>query len=137
MFTSGILLCDVSDHCPTILMHRLSGNETNDKVKVSFRHINSRNIDLFEQQIFEIRLEFGRDIKVDVSGFLNRINSIYYSSFPLKFKYISLKRISKPWLTAAILNSIRTKSNYLKLFRLGIISKNMNNEYKNILTCYS
>ena len=23
MFTSGILLCDVSDHCPTFLMHRL------------------------------------------------------------------------------------------------------------------
>ena len=34
----------------------------------------------------------------------------------------------------AILNFIRTKSNYLKLFRLGVISKNMNNKYKNILT---
>ena len=34
----------------------------------------------------------------------------------------------------AILNCIRTKSNYLKLFRVGIISKNMNNKYKNILT---
>ena len=69
MFTSGILLCDVSDHCPTFLMHRLGGNETNEKVKVSFRHINSRNIDLFEQRISEIRWEFGRDINVDVSVF--------------------------------------------------------------------
>ena len=34
----------------------------------------------------------------------------------------------------AILNFIRTKSNYLKLFRLGVISKNMKNKYKNILT---
>ena len=69
-----------------------------------------------------------------MSGFLNRINTIYCSSFPLKFKYISLKRLYKLRLTTVILNSIRTKLNYLKLFRLGIISKNMNNKYKNVLT---
>ena len=45
-----------------------------------------------------------------------------------------LPTLSKPWLTTAILNSIRTKSNYLKLIRLGIISRNMNNKYKNILS---
>ena len=113
--------------------NRLGGNETNEKVKVSFRHINSRNIDLLEQRISEIRLEFGKDINVDVSYFLNRIIASTVLVFPSSSN-ISLKRLSKPWLTTAILNYIRIKSNYLKLFRLGVISKNMNNKYKNILT---
>ena len=60
----------------------LGGNETNEMVKVSFRHINSHNIDLFEQRISEIRLEFGRDINVDVSDFLNRIKASTVLVFP-------------------------------------------------------
>ena len=59
--------------------------------------------------IFEICWEFGRVINVNVSGLLNRLNTVYSSSLPLKFKYISLQGPSKPCLTTAIINSFRTK----------------------------
>jgi hypothetical protein len=51
----------------------------------------------------------------------------------LKTKYISEKRLHKPWLSAGILKSIREKSKYFKLAKLGIISADFNRAYKNKL----
>ena len=39
----------------------------------------------------------------------------YWSSFPIKIKFVTVKRLSKPWLSKAILNSVKTKSKYFKL----------------------
>ena len=45
-----------------------------------------------------------------------------------------MKNIDKPWISPAIRNSIRTKSNYFKLFKQGIISHERNNAYKRVLS---
>jgi copper chaperone CopZ len=45
-----------------------------------------------------------------------------------------MKRLQKPWLTAGILKSIKTKSNYFKLYKLGLVSGEVNRLYKNNLT---
>ena len=60
-------------------------------------------------------------------------NTAYRTCFPLKTKFISIKRIKKPWIDATIFQIIKTKSHYFKLYRLGIISKSENNKYKNML----
>ena len=59
------------------------------------------------------------------------LNSLYCKNFPLKTKYLSSKRLSKPWLTRELLDLIEKKSNYCKLYRMGIISKEVNNSFKN------
>ena len=66
--------------------------------------------------------------------FENRLSNLYKNSFPLRTKVVSEKRLNKPWISTAILNSIRTKSNYFKLFKQGIIDKRKNDDYKRILT---
>ena len=53
--------------------------------------------------------------------------------FPLKVKYVSPKRLGKPRLSSAILNSIKTKAQYLKWVKLGIISSELNRTYRNKL----
>ena len=63
--------------------------------------------------------------------FIQTINSIYCKSFPLKTKYISVKRLSKPWPTKDLLHLIKQKSLYFKLYKAGIISKTVNYFMKN------
>ena len=46
---------------------------------------------------------------------------------------VTPKRLHKPWINSAILRSIKTKAHYFKLFKLGIISAEVNRMYRNKL----
>ena len=59
---------------------------------------------------------------------------MYCKHFPIKTKFLTLQRIQKPWLTAGLLQSIKNKSKYFKIFRLGTVSQDFNRAYKNRLT---
>ena len=52
-------------------------------------------------------------------------------SFPLKTKNIPQKRLDNPWLTQRIHKLVKIKSSYFKLFKLGLITKEENNRFKN------
>ena len=67
------------------------------------------------------------------SLFERKIKSTYYNCFPLKVKYISVKRFKNRWLSAGILKSIKTKSTLFKMFKLGNITKSYLNTYCNKL----
>ena len=69
-----------------------------------------------------------------VDNFLAIINELYCRSFPLCTKFISKKRMSKPWITPNILSLIKQKSNAFQLYRRGIISMRENNLIKNKIT---
>lgn len=49
----------------------------------------------------------------------------------MKIKYITEKRLSKPWLTKSILTKVREKSNKYKQYKLGLIDSVANNSYRN------
>ena len=53
------------------------------------------------------------------------------SEFSIKTKYISNKQFSKPWITPDIIKLIKAKSKMFNLLRLGIITNDENNAYKN------
>ena len=72
-------------------------------------------------------------IPEQVSCFVD-VNEVYKKSFPIKTKYVSLKRLSNPWISSAIMKSIKTKSYYFKLNKLGLLSDDFNKRYKNNLT---
>ena len=48
-------------------------------------------------------------------------------------KMVSTKHMNKPWITPAIKRSIETKSNYFKLYKRAIISREVNDNYKKLL----
>lgn len=133
-YTSGILLCDITDHC-LVFLNVLCGNrsEANDFVKVTFRLQNDDTVQRFRDALIDVNWEFSADVDMAVAEFESKLNALYCQCFPLKVKRLSVKRISKPWLTSGILKSIKTKSKYYKLYKLGLITREANNEFRNQL----
>ena len=71
------------------------------------------------------------DVESACDSFTNYLNKQYCRYFPAKTKYLSDKRVNNPWLTSSIKSLINQKSNYFKMYRMGIISKQTNNQMKN------
>ena len=63
------------------------------------------------------------DTNSKVRYFSDTMNELYVKNCPLKTKYLSEKRLCKPWLTGEILDKIKAKSNFFKLYKRGLISK--------------
>ena len=134
-YMSCILSTEVSDHCPTFL--KLSHTKINsNKVKISFRDKSSRNVQEFERRLYsETLVDYSiQCISKRTENFMDRLNRIYQQSFPLRSKMVSQKRFEKPWLTSGIFKSIKTKSEYFRMHKIGLIDDRTYKTYKNILT---
>ena len=70
-------------------------------IEVKFRNHSTVNYSLFYQKIssFDWSAIHSTNSSVYMQNFITGLNSIYCTSFPLKSKTISRKRLSKPWLT--------------------------------------
>jgi hypothetical protein len=134
--TSGILSTDISDHCPTFINIPRLKNDSPDKFKITFHDHSHHNFELFLHELYGLEwgLVLAGDANEQAVCFNNIINKLYNKCFPIKTKYVSIKRLEKPWLTSSIIKSIKTKSYYFKLVRLGVISQEFNKLYKNKLT---
>ena len=134
-YRSGILTIDVTDHTPAFIQLFIPTNKT-ETIKIQFRVHSLDNKNRFMQELSTVDWDalFVADINTSTQSFVTHINSLYRRHFPLKTKFISVKRLEKPWLTNGLLQSIKTKSRYFKLHKLGLISNETNTRYKNMLT---
>ena len=71
------------------------------------------------------------DLDGKVSYFVNELDQLYCSSFPVMTKRISSKRMGKPWLTPELIKMIKLKSLYFKLSKVGVITGEFNRQYRN------
>jgi len=136
-YTSGIILYDLTDHCPTFMCFNCFREETSphEKLKIAVRCHNSENVDRFLTALGQVEWSFDRlNLDCSVGNFLETVQSLYARCFPVNTKLISNKRLNKPWLTPGILKSIRTKSTYFKMFKAGVIDRQTNSRYRNKLT---
>jgi len=119
---SGIILSDISDH-NTVFLHLPIRSSFPDKVRLAFRSHNNLSMELFRSKLCKINWSnlLTGDMNQQVQIFNSVINEIYCNTFTLKIKYVSSKRITTPWLTRGILNSVKTKSKLFKLLKLGRI----------------
>ena len=74
----------------------------------------------------EHRIDCSDNVCQDTDNFCKMIDEIYCSRFPLKTKYLSDKRLQKPWLSSGTLRSIKITANYFKLHKLRVISEETN-----------
>ena len=134
-FSSGIIIHDLTDHHPIFLILDCH-NRPDEFVKVSFRIFDEGSYERFFSEISNINWDqiISEDVNISISRFEKVLNSTYCNCFQIKHKFISTKRAKKPWLTNGILKSIRSKSHKFKLYKLGLISKHVYNQYKNRLT---
>ena len=135
-FVSGVIELDLTDHLPTFLHYPIEQFETNEtNFKIEFRPFTQSNFNKFCDELSRTDWVFDDASLVNnnTEYFITKLNKIYCRCFPLKIKYISYKRLSKPWLTQRLKNLVKTKSDYYKLFKLGIISKNTNDQHKKLV----
>ena len=133
-YIAGIILIDNTDHCPAFLKLPIEGNKCS-KIKLSFRSHSPDCLAKFEREIPVLlsSINYNDDINATTSKLISDLNLLYTNCFPVKIKYITQKRLCKPWITAGILTSIKTKSRYFKLLKLGIIDEHINRKYRNTL----
>ena len=132
---SGILLYNVTDHLPTFLILSDFSVTNNDPIKLSFLDHSESNINLFINKCAGFSWNFpGDDVNRQTNYFIDSVDKLYTSCFPLKIKYVSRKRLSKPWLTNEIFELIKMKSAYFKKLKRGDISLQFYKRFKNDLT---
>ena len=134
-FSSGIIHYPLSDHLP-IFLNIFVPTKQNNLHKIEFRIINQTNKEKFGQSINMINwnaLLQAEDIDDNCLIFLNKLKEIFYNCFPLQTKQITEKRLNSPWLSQAVLNSIKSKNFLYKDFKIGAVTEFQYKKYRNIL----
>ena len=98
---SNIIIYDISDHLPTMLMYTIKNMKSNDKTKLQYRDFSNKNIQKFKQ-IFDSQLadsamdslkgelkHSSTDEKCKLT--FDKISDYYNKCFPVKTKTIHNK----------------------------------------------
>ena len=136
MNKSGIVMHDATDHCPTFICVPTINNKSIDLgefIDISFRLENDINKEKFTDMINSYDwLSLASDnVNEYVDRFVEKLNRMYCRAFPLKSKRVSKRKMMNPWFTREVGELIRNKSTYFDMLRIGAISKQENNMYKN------
>ena len=142
---SGIFVAGITDHFP-IYQITSSISTSNCRAYPNYyksRLINEKTIHDFHNQLCTINWDFVTEINCPNTSynlFLDKFTEIYNSNFPVKTKKSTKSRRSripqKPWITHAILKSMRRKE---KLYKKTIshpttVNKTLYSRYRNKLT---
>ena len=137
---TGIISHSFSDHLPTFLQILLPDSDNlsqKEYIKITFRLNNENNRDKFSHMIddFDWASVASDDVNGYVENFVKKLDQIYCSAFPIKTKSIPKHKAMNPWFSPYLKELVKHKSIYFNMFRLGIISKQENNSFKNKIKC--
>ena len=71
------------------------------------------------------------DPNIFLNNLVGHLNTLYYECFPLKTKFISIRKLCNPWCTAEIQKLVSLKSKIFNLYKMGLVSHSENNSFKN------
>ena len=71
------------------------------------------------------------DLNQYLIKFTEKLNYFYCHHFPFKIKYVTKKEFSRPWITSRVKKLLEIKSDYFRLYRMGLVSSQDNNRVKN------
>ena len=132
-YQTRIILSDQTDHYPVIFEFE-KNTDMELPVKIMFRDQSNAAIEKFRLKLRLVQWNFsGLDINEAILSFNNKIENLFKKCFPLKSKIMNNKSLHNPWVTPGILNSIKTKSKYFKLYKQGLISKERNDRFNKTL----
>ena len=129
---NGIILIDTTDHFPTFINLSIL-SPTHDKNKIEFRDRSEVNLINLENDLMRLDWNnfFMTDLNCSVEKFCKLLDNLYIKNCPKKVKFISTKRISKPWINHSLLELMKEKSNYFRSYKRGIISFNTYRIHRN------
>ena len=132
---SGIFHFPISDHLP-IFIHLEKSQSSNKVHKINTRILNEENSTRFTQALSEIdwnEILSSDDVNQNFKTFEDKCNAIYNEIFPIKTKFISDKRLKTPWISQAVLNSIKRKNILFNYFKIGSVPSEDYKKYRNTL----
>ena len=139
-FKTGILHYPFSDHLP-VYIHIPLPVKVPTIQTVEYREFNEQNKRKFSELLrsadwIEILQNPNNNTDVDgeAEAFYSFIHNSYNACFPVKYRQVSEKRLCNPWLTPAVLKSIKRKTNLFMDYRLGIVDHNHFKLYRNLLS---
>jgi len=126
---SGICLADISDHLPVFLARTLP---TSNEPTTYFRDFSHFNKNAFFQDLATVDFKslITNDVNESMSLIVDNLRSVYDCHAPMrKASKQQRKRLQKPWISNAILVSIKRKQ---KLFKTRLLSNDprKKKEYK-------
>ena len=133
----GILLSDITDHFPVFVGLALPQINRNDFVKIQFRDMSKEKEEFYCNKIKETNWDTfisPLDSNIATKGFSDKLSCIFNSCFPLKTKMVTIKRLNSPWLSKALITSIKNKHVLYKRLKEDLCTRNTYNTYRNILT---
>ena len=127
---SGLLLSDISDHLPIFSIFNKKFEGKDEASYFLYRDKSSKNVTEFRNCLSQINWFDHDDISDPVkaySSFFNEFSKTYINCFPLKKIKSGRSKISKPWLSKGLLNSIKKKN---RLYKRYLSSPNIAMETK-------
>ena len=136
-YHSQIVLCGISDHFPTIFYYNKAKLDRSKKL-ITFR----KSSDLIDNQ-FKNALDSSNiddvllinNVDHAFETYHNILYNLYDEYYTLTHKYIDTHKVNRPWITAAIKESIKRKNKlYKKFVKYPITYGNLYRSYRNHLT---
>ena len=134
-FHGGVILTNITDHCAVYIhvpiLLRNQSSTTNKKVK--FRLMNDDCIFKFRDMIanYDWNSLCSNNLDVFTENLISKLNLFYCTCFPLKIKYVRSEKRMNPWINSRLKKLIQAKSQFFRLFKLGIVTFQENNVFKN------
>ena len=132
---SGVVTHCVTDHYAVFT--NISIPKPTERIRKYFRDHSSSCIDKLKVAVTNFVYDFEMydfdDLNIKCKFFVDNIFSMYNKCCPVRSKEISLKRLSKPWITTGIMESINRKHKMFIQLKRGLVSAETFNRYRNHL----
>ena len=134
---SGVIYYDQTDHCPTFMSFTPPKSfKSNNYISYSFRPYSESNKEKLIEKLTNIEANWPDILSSDnvdnmLQKFSSSLDELYCQCFPKKTKQLTYKRLNNPWLTSHLIQQIKLKSEYHKLYRRGLMSMATNNRFLN------
>ena len=106
-------------------------------IKKYFRDHSDSCLNLLKARVNDFvssyQFENSNDVDSKFENFLSNIFKLYNSCCPIKYKTLSFKRYTKPWITSSVMHAINRKHDLFREYKNNRISFEIYNMYK--LTC--
>ena len=131
-FSSGIVLYDLTDHYPTYIRIPFF-KKTIETTTIKFRNFSQSQNNVFSNflQTFDWTRIKCNNVDKYTENFVSVLNNIYNISFPFQQKNISNKHLNNIWMTPMLRKLIKYKSQYLHLFKMGLVTASENRYFCN------
>jgi len=135
--SSGIVELQISDHFAIFAVFPYSLDHQNFTMK-RFRDHSGGSLRKLREHVNVFVNHFHvsdtDDINIKLPEFSDKLYRMYDDCCPLRSKYVSLKRVQKPWISACLVRCINRKHVLFRDYKMGLVTFDAYNLFKNFVT---